>query len=93
MSLDIAKELGELEGLSVGQLHVRYVDVFGEPSEPRRVAARGLDLLGDRDPTGAARRRERAARTPRANIEECRVRYRIKDARDAVGLPERSPSD
>ncbi len=61
MSLNIALELGQLERLSVEQSHVRNVDVFGEPSELRRIVARGLDVLGDSNPTGAARRRERAA--------------------------------
>jgi len=35
MSLDIAKELAALESMSVGQLHERYADVFGEPARSR----------------------------------------------------------
>jgi len=35
MSLDLAKELAALESMSVGQLHERYADVFGEPARSR----------------------------------------------------------
>lgn len=35
MSFDLAKELAALESMSVGQLHERYADVFGEPARSR----------------------------------------------------------
>lgn len=35
MSLDLANELTALESMSVGQLHERYADVFGEPARSR----------------------------------------------------------
>ncbi len=35
MNLDIEKELAALESMSVGQLHERYANVFGEPARSR----------------------------------------------------------
>jgi hypothetical protein len=35
MSLNIAKEVAALEQMTVGQLHDRYVEVFGEPVRSR----------------------------------------------------------
>lgn len=35
MSRDVERELAELENMSVGELHERYADIFGEPSRSR----------------------------------------------------------
>ena len=75
MSLNIAKEIAALEQRSVGQLHDRYVEVFGEPvrSRHRRYLIRRIVWRLQANAEGGLSERAIARAEELANIADARV--------------------
>ncbi len=75
MSLNIAKEIAALEPMSVGQLHDRYVEVFGEPvrSRHRQYLIRRIAWRLQANAEGGLSERAKARAEELANIADARV--------------------
>ena len=75
MSLNIAKEIASLEPMSVGRLHDRYVEVFGEParSRHRQYLIRRIAWRIQANAEGGLSERAIARAEALANIADARV--------------------
>ena len=75
MSLNIAKELAKLERMTVGELHDRYVEVFGEPvrSRHRRYLIRRIAWRLQANAEGGLSERALRRAEELANIADVRV--------------------